>query len=227
MKILVIEHAPGRVVGIKTFLKENNIIGDIWRPYLKEKSPKLDNYEKLIIGGGPMGVYELNDYPFLYNELSLIERAVDLMPVLGICLGAQILTHLSGGRIEKTFWRRGWYKIELTEAGNKDLLFIRCDHNLVSFQFHRDEIVELPKGTTVLSTSNNCGIEAFRFNSQPVWAIQFHFEIDPRTGSQFLRKRNITINSEALDVDQVLGFSKTIWAKNSNQIFHNFLFAIE
>jgi len=177
MSILVIEHAVGRADGIAAAISANHDVAHVWRPYTTEEEPTLSDFHGLIVGGGPMGTYDLDRYPFFKKELSLIERAVGSIPVLGVCLGAQLLAHVGGGEVKKTDWRRGWFEIELVRADTVDPLFRGCDARFTTFQWHQDEVVRLPRGASLLAKSDNCPVEAFRFDGHPVWGVQAHLEV--------------------------------------------------
>ena len=79
----------------------------------------------LIVLGGPMGVYELERYPFIKDELNLLERAFKKdSPVLGICLGSQLMARAAGAKVYKGDKKEiGWYDVELTDDGARDGLF--------------------------------------------------------------------------------------------------------
>lgn len=177
MRLLVIEHATGRADGMDTVIVANHGAAHVWRPYQDDEEPSLSKFDGVIIGGGPMGTDQLDQYPFFKRELGLIERALSSMPVLGICLGAQLLALMGGGEVKRTFWRRGWLRIALVAAGMQDPLFRDCDDSFTTFEYHQDEIARLPGGASLLATSDNCSVEAFRFDSLPVWGIQAHPEI--------------------------------------------------
>ena len=84
--------------------------------------PSLDGYDALIVLGGPMNVDEQERHPHLAVEAELLRQAAARdLPVLGICLGAQLLAHALGGQVGRNPVREhGWHTLELTEAGRAD-----------------------------------------------------------------------------------------------------------
>jgi len=104
---------------LKTFLKKIQSPFKIFEAELREFPANLEEYKHLIVLGGPMGVYEMDRYPNLKRVAKIIEEAlVRELKVLGVCLGAQLLAHVLGGRVYKgPMPEIGWLDIELTDAG--------------------------------------------------------------------------------------------------------------
>ncbi|NJM10388.1 MAG: C26 family cysteine hydrolase domain-containing family [Bdellovibrionaceae bacterium] len=98
-------------------------------------SPSLEGYRGLIVLGGPMGVYEANAHPHLKVELELIEDALKRnIPVLGICLGSQLLAHALGAQVRKGhLMEMGWMKVELSEEGSKEPALCRLRKQRTAF----------------------------------------------------------------------------------------------
>jgi len=134
----------------------------------------INSYSGIIILGGPMSVY--NNYGYLKDQQNLIKKAVDMqMPTLGICLGSQLIAEALGGTVYRGNLKEiGWYNIEITENGSRDIFNgVKSFKNNV-FQWHGDTF-HLPKSAIILAKSDTY-VQAFRINS--AIGIQFHFEIN-------------------------------------------------
>jgi len=134
-------------------------------------------WDLLVILGGPIGVNEQNDYPFLSEELRLLElRLKHQAPTLGICLGSQLMAHALGARIHKNrSVEIGWKSLTLTSAGH--------DSSLQHFRkpvFHwHGESFDLPAGARHLASTDLCPHQAFSMGSSML-GLQFHPEVTAR-----------------------------------------------
>ena len=139
--------------------------------------PSVKSLSGLIVMGGPMGVYEEDRYPFLKPERDYIAKVVDAgKPVLGICLGSQLIAHALGARVYPNKKKEiGWYRVHLTSEGEKDPLMKGANAPWV-FQWHGDTF-DLPKGARRLASSTLCKNQAFRFG-QNVYGLQYHLEVN-------------------------------------------------
>ena len=130
----------------------------------------------LIVLGGPMAIYEAERHPFLATESALVERALAAgRPVLGICLGAQLIASVLGARVYPGERREvGWAPITLTEDGRDDAVFGVLDPTLTVFHMHGDTY-ELPADARHLARSALYEQQAFRYGDL-VYGLQFHLE---------------------------------------------------
>jgi GMP synthase (glutamine-hydrolysing) len=137
----------------------------------------LQSVPGLVVMGGPMNVDETERYPFLAAEVDWIRRALDLrLPMLGICLGAQLLAKALGAKVFPNRVKEiGWYSIELTPAAASDPLFAGCGKSVTVFQWHGDTF-ELPPGAVHLAHSPLCSQQAFRAGPC-AYGLQFHVEM--------------------------------------------------
>jgi GMP synthase (glutamine-hydrolysing) len=148
---------------------------DLYRP--DAKLPEVEDAAGLIFLGGPMSV---NDpLPYLKHETDAIVQAVERkQPVLGICLGSQLIARALGGRVYPNQRKEiGWFDIHLTEAASSDQLFSGMNPSETVFQWH-GETFDLPARAARLASSEACANQAFRLGSN-VYGLQFHLEVTP------------------------------------------------
>src|SRR5258706_4997986 len=126
-----------------------------------------------------MNVDEIEKYPFLFNELEVIEKMiVEKKPVLGICLGSQLIAKALGSKVYPNRYKEvGWHPISLTEKAATDPLFKEISQNLNVLHWHGDTF-DLPEGAVHLARSVRCENQAFRWG-QSVYGFQFHLEATP------------------------------------------------
>jgi GMP synthase (glutamine-hydrolysing) len=162
-------------------IKRNCRDMDLEAEVLNAKSPpaKLDDaiskgVERIILSGGPSSVY--SDPP---NLASLVcERIRDSklpVPLLGICYGHQMITHVFGGKVAKG--ASAEYGLGEITVDDEDALFKGVPKTFRAWVSHFDEAKELPKGFIKLAHSETCGIEAMRHKDRPIFSVQFHPEV--------------------------------------------------
>lgn len=140
--------------------------------------PEMGEAAGLIVMGGPMGVYEEAAYPFLAREMRLIERALlEGKPVLGICLGSQLLAAALGTRVGPGKRREiGWHTVRLHEGAKADPLWAGAPDSFTAFHWHGD-VFPLPKDSVLLASSERTACQAFRYG-QHAYGILFHMEFN-------------------------------------------------
>ncbi|MFZ3072853.1 MAG: gamma-glutamyl-gamma-aminobutyrate hydrolase family protein [Thermodesulfobacteriota bacterium] len=194
-KALIIQHVPHEGLGIiGEVLTSFGIEAEFVRVYRGERVPhELDNGTLLIVLGGPMGVYELDLYPFLKDELNLLESAFRKdSPVLGICLGSQLMAKAAGARVYKGGKKEiGWYDVELTGDGARDGLFLSFPKKFRVFQWHGDTF-DVPRDAHLLASSKDFPNQLIRIGRR-AYGIQFHLEVTERMVYAWLKE-----NSEEL-----------------------------
>lgn len=179
-KILVCQHVPYELLGtFNPLLKEFGFrIRYVNFGRHPDARPKLDGYQGLVILGGPMCLDQSDRYPHLHYELKLIEEALKWdIPLLGICLGAQLVAKTLGAWVGKNHEREiGWYDVSLTEEGRLDPVLRNLEPTEKIFQWHGDTF-DIPDGGVHLASSDLCQNQAFRYGDK-AYAFQFHLEVD-------------------------------------------------
>ncbi|HXN37331.1 MAG TPA: type 1 glutamine amidotransferase [Solirubrobacteraceae bacterium] len=127
--------------------------------------------------GGPMGVGDIEAHPHLTAELDLLTTAVAAdVPVLGVCLGAQLLAHALGAEVlPAPTTEVGLGSVTLTPAGERDVVLGGSGRQLPVLHWHGDTFT-LPTGAELLASSDQCVNQAFRVGR--AYGLQFHVELD-------------------------------------------------
>jgi GMP synthase (glutamine-hydrolysing) len=187
-KLLVFQHVRHEDLGnLKPLLQRAGLQIDRVNFFREpDAQPSLDGYDGLVILGGPMGVYDADKYPHLAIETRLIERAVETnLPVLGICLGSQLIASALGARVYPNGTKEiGWYDLTPTLNAKDDPLLCHIEQKEKVFQWHGDTF-DVPRGAVHLASSPLCSNQAFRYGKN-IYALQFHLEIDAATIDSWL-----------------------------------------
>lgn len=146
--------------------------------------PAIGEADLLIVLGGPIGAYDEALYPFLSEELNIIRsRLQDGQPLLGICLGAQLIARALGAEVRPMGVKEiGFAPLELTAEGHHSVL--AALDNVPVLHWHGDQF-GLPPGATLLAGTSICPHQAFTKGPR-VLGLQFHLEADTRRIEQWL-----------------------------------------
>jgi GMP synthase-like glutamine amidotransferase len=138
--------------------------------------PEISDLDWLIVMGGPMGVNDEKQFPWLAHEKKFIRQAIDKgKTVLGICLGSQLVSAALGAKVYKNAEKEiGWFDIELTPFAQSDNLFFEMESRLKVFHWHGDTF-DLPENAIRLASSAGCKNQAYIYKDK-VLALQFHLE---------------------------------------------------
>lgn len=155
--------------------------------------------QALVVLGGPISANDEARYPFLSEELRLIERWLTIdRPLLGICLGAQLIARVLGGRVRPGVPEIGFAPVTLTSAGAGSLLAPYADDPL-AFHWHAERI-ELPQQATLLASSAQCPTQAFKAGDR-VLGVQFHPEAQLANIEAWLLGHTVELSQHGIDVN--------------------------
>ena len=179
-KLLVFQHVAFELLGTLHPLLKHRGFRIRYVNFEREPhaQPVVDRYNGLVVLGGPMNCDQTRRFPHLATEIAAIQRAVELgIPVLGICLGAQLLARALGAKVRPNSVKEiGWYPLNTTPAAAKDPLLGLVESGQPIFQWHGDTF-EIPRGAVHLASTPSCMNQAFRFGKR-AYGFQFHLEVD-------------------------------------------------
>ncbi|HDH53395.1 MAG TPA: GMP synthase [Nitrospirae bacterium] len=224
MSILIIKNIPAEGPGtIEEHLKSRRMPYRILEFSKGEKVSDIAKYSHLIVMGGPMAVYEMDRYPYLRPEASLIKDFIENgKSVLGICLGAQMIAHALGAKVYPGGTQEvGWYNVDITTEGMEDpavrALSVNNSRYAEVFQWHGDTF-ELPVDAVRIASSVVYQNQAFRYGRN-VYALQFHIEVTPEIIREWFE------NEKGVDVNKMLKQTNGIFPeyyKRAMNFYENF-----
>jgi len=220
-KILLLELWQDRLIGVTELVEDYGLPYKIVRPY-KQEPIEYTKYSGIIISGGTPSILEIDKYPFLNEVVSFVKYAVNQsIPILGICLGNQILAYAIGGKVSRQQKPEiGFHNI----YHNGTDLLKGIPNPFLAFEYHFDEVVELPKNTTILATGEGSKIQAFRVKDKPFWGVQFHPEINRNLGIHILSDRKEVIEGIGLNADEMIDLGKKKYFEEySSMVLKNYL----
>lgn len=186
MKVHYLQHVPHEALGgMESWFVSRGHHLSRTRFYAGDALPDPSQPDWLVVMGGPMGVYDEEAYPWLAEEKRFIASVLERdIPVLGVCLGAQLLAEVLGGSVTRNPQTEiGWFPVQLTEAGKSHGLLAGVPPSFVPLHWHGDTF-SIPEGAVQLARSEACENQAFAYGSK-VLGLQFHVEAMPTTAEQF------------------------------------------
>jgi GMP synthase-like glutamine amidotransferase len=167
------------------------------RPDRGDPLPDPGAGDVLLVLGGPMGVAQIDDpaYPWLATEVELLRHVLERRhPVVGICLGAQLLVHAAGGVVEPlgageppvAIREVGWGAVSFTVAPEQEPLLRGLDPSEVMLHWHGDR-VRLPATAQLLASTLLCPEQIFRLGPR-AYGLQCHVEVLPGDLERWLQE---------------------------------------
>ena len=185
---------------LEPVLKERGIALRYLQAGVDDLSPAKDA-DLVLVLGGPIGIYEFERYPFLKDELAIVEAVVKQeTPVVGICLGAQALATVLGARVYPgTETELGWDQLILTEEGKASPLGVL--EGLHVLNWHGDTF-DLPAGATRLASTPITPNQAFSYGPK-VLSLQFHVELPEREIERWLIGHTLELANNKVDLAEM------------------------
>ena len=178
MRVCYLQHVPFEDLGaIEPWLRAHGHEVFGCRVFEEECFPSVPEFDWLVVMGGPMGIHDDEQHPWLPRERRFIGRAIrEGKLVLGVCLGAQFLADALGAWVHKNGEPEiGWFPVRATDQALHSATFAGVPAEFVALHWHGDTF-ELPEGATLLARSDATAHQAFEADGGRVLALQFHLE---------------------------------------------------
>lgn len=202
MKVLSIVHQRDAGPGVFSDVIEARRHGhELWFSAEDAEPPSpLSEYAAVMCFGGAMNVHEEGSYPWIaHQKAALRELLAAGTPLLGVCLGTQLLAAAAGGEVRRASEPEiGWYTVELTEAGRADRVLAAIGETPCAYQWHSHETT-LPPDAVELARSA-VSLQAYRLGSA-AWGIQFHAEVTEDDAVKWAREHEVDPDAIAMGID--------------------------
>lgn len=214
MRVYVLQHVPFEELGnIQPWLAQQNAEVHYCRLYANDPLPDVNETDLLIVLGGPMSVNDESHYPWLVAEKAFLAQAIAAeKPIVGICLGAQLIANSQGARIYSNYAKEiGWFDITAVAASG-DVLPLPATMHV--FHWH-GETFELPAKAVLLASSVACNNQIFQLG-QRVIGLQCHLETtadnarsmvlhcaDELTGGSFIQEADTILSASNAQYQQL------------------------
>jgi GMP synthase-like glutamine amidotransferase len=202
MRAHYLQHVPFEGLGsIKDWLDDAGYEITTTKLHESEEFPKVENIDLLVIMGGPMSVNDEQDYPWLVREKAFIKGAIESdKPVLGICLGAQLIASSMGAEVvANTHKEIGWFPIQAIDANNSSTF--RFPEKADVFHWH-GETFSLPPGAVHIAESIVCKHQAFQVGRHVI-GLQFHLETTPASARAIVENcRDELVDDDYVQTEQ-------------------------
>ncbi len=220
MKVHYFQHVAFEGLGyIEEWAKANGHQLNATKFYEKHHLPNLTSFDMLVVMGGPMGVYDEKEFPWLFEEKAFIKKAIEAdKTVVGICLGAQLIAETLGAKVYPNKVKEiGWFPIQ--KSGH--FFFKSLPDDFVVFHWHGDTF-DLPRKAVQLASTEACRNQAFLYNKK-VLGLQFHLEATEKSLQEMLDngKNELTAGDYIQTEKQILEGKK--YLEENNKVLENLL----
>jgi GMP synthase-like glutamine amidotransferase len=191
-----------------------------------ETVPDLREYDMVIFAGGEYRPSEFEEPFFQAERVRIMEALEARIPILGICLGHQLLAYWLGGKVITSRWEIGWLPVQVNEAGRADPLFGGLGEAFHAFLWHGDQITKLPDEAVLLASTERCPVQAFRLGDRPVWGVQFNPQYDPVIAEGVIRAAT-WLDKYGYNRDELVAAGYREYQNLAGHIFGRFIEIVE
>ncbi len=196
MRVHYIQHVAFEGLGaMQPYLLDKRHDLSVTHLYKGDALPTVDELDWLIVMGGPMGIYDDEDYPWLNAEKAFIKQAIDARKtVLGVCLGAQLIADVLADVLGRAADKRavyagrhkeiGWFDIHKSAELDETVLGNVFPDTLEAFHWHGD-MFDVPAGAKAVGSSAACPNQGFVYDNRVV-GFQFHLETTPESAAALI-----------------------------------------
>jgi GMP synthase (glutamine-hydrolysing) len=202
-------------------LKRFGVLSTQIRVDLGEAVPDLRAYDAVVFAGGEYRPDEFEEPIFQAERVRIMEALEARVPILGICLGHQLLAHWLGGEVKKGRWEIGWLPVAVHEAGQADPLLAGLGQAFHAFLWHGDQVTRMPEEAELLASTEHCRIQAFRLRGRPVWGVQFNPQYDPVIAEGVIRAAT-WLTRHGYDIEELVETGYREYDDLAGRIFGNF-----
>jgi GMP synthase-like glutamine amidotransferase len=178
MKIHYLQHVPFENPGIiLDWAERNGHIVTSTQLYKGRQFPLQSDFDWLVIMGGPMNIYQEDQYPWLAEEKAFIRASINAGKVgIGLCLGAQLLADVLGGKVTRNpYTEIGWFPVRMSSQALQSDLFSFFPPDPMVFHWHGDTFSQLPPDAELIAENEACSHQAFVYKNR-VFGFQYHME---------------------------------------------------
>jgi GMP synthase-like glutamine amidotransferase len=222
LRAAVILHGPSRFLAVDEFVLANGFESVPIAFYDGQEVPDLTAFDAVVLSGGETPPSKF-DRPAFQQEWAQVQPAIEAgVPVLGICLGHQLLAHWLEGEVAKgpTF-EVGWITVTLTSEAATDPLLAGFDGSFHALLWHWDAVTELPAGAVLLASSEQYAVQAFRVGQWPVWGVQFNPQYGPAKAERLFRG-STWLERLGYDLDALSARGYETYDQLGERLFANF-----
>jgi GMP synthase-like glutamine amidotransferase len=223
MRAHYLQHVPFEGLGsIEPWLNENGYEITNTRLFESTRLPDLDEFELLVVMGGPMSANDESGYSWLVHEKNFIRSAIEAgKSVLGVCLGAQLIASALGARVYPNRHKEiGWFAVQGIPLSD-DSMF-RFPPSLEVFHWH-GETFDLPPRAVRLATNAGCENQAFQIGKSVI-GLQFHLEATPHSAEEIISNcRGDLIASQYVQTEEELLAAKPWKYQSINKVMQSIL----